>query len=473
MKIYPAIKYLAWAGMLATMGGCASNQVAQTGEYDDLYYSSKDKKEVQYTASTSSDNLKYNDQNQNTVERSQPNANPDYVEPYTAPTKKARESYVDADNSTEADNYSDNSGDTYYDEDYAVNNRNQFGNIRPSTISSSNGTYYSSPANYDPFFDPFYGPTYARNSFYYSPFVGSYCGSTVVYRVSPQVVVSFGTGYGWGSSWYGRRNYYGYGYDPYWGYNSWGYNRGWGDPFYGGGYGYYGGWNGGGWGNNWYNNYYYNNTVVVGNTDRGRTVYRNNGPRTERSTERVVRGGREIQRSGGAEPATAPSRGGRIAGDDANTNRPLRPARTSVYDQSRDDNGRGGRSTTNPEYNSGRPSSENAAPSPGTFERPTRAQRPQGDGNQRRSTYSNESNTRPSQPTYSSPQPQRRTNDNNSNSSPSYSAPRPSRSNDGGSNSGGSYNSGRSSGSSSGGSAPSRSSSGGGSSSGSSRPPRR
>ncbi len=484
MKIYPALKYLALGGLITAMGSCASNKVAQTtGEYDDLYFSSKDKKEVQYTASASSDNLKYDEQNRKTVERRQPNTNPDYVEPYTAPNKKARESYLDANNTSQGDN-SDNAGDTYYDENYAANNPNQFGNIRPSLISNSNGSYYSpSTAYYDPY-RPSYWSSYGGNAYAYDAFVGPYWGPTVMYRVNPQIVISFGTGWGWGSSWYGGRSYGYYGgYDP-WGYSSWGYS-GWGGyPYYSGFYGsgwYGGGW-GGGWANNWYNNNYYYNTVVVGNTDRGRTIYRNNGPRTERSTDRLSnQGGRQIQRSGSTDPVTTPSRGGRIANDGANSNtsngsiRPER-TRTSAYDQpqnSRDDNGRGGRSTTNPEYNSGRPSSESVTPPSDRYARPSRAQQPQGDGNynQRRSTYSNES-TQPSQPTYSAPQ--RRMNDNNTNSSPSYSSPRPTRSSyDGGSNSGGSYNSGRSSGSSSGGSAPSRSSSGGGSSSGSSRPPRR
>ena len=46
---------------VATLWSCSSGQVAQTGEYDDLYFTSSDRKQIQY-ASTSQQSLQYQTQ---------------------------------------------------------------------------------------------------------------------------------------------------------------------------------------------------------------------------------------------------------------------------------------------------------------------------------------------------------------------------------------------------------------------------
>ncbi len=447
-------KYAALA-LVAGLWSCTSTKLAQQsqGEYDDLYFTSKDREQA-LTASASSSSLQYDQMDQADDASAPQNANPDYVA-----TDNRRQ------NDRNGDTYN-NAGETYYDDSYA--DRRRFGSIRPSVASG----VYSSPAYYDPFFSPYgYDSFHARNaysSFYYDPFFSyrPYWG----FRPGVSISISYNT---WGRPW----GWNSWGYDP-WGYNAW---NSWGyDPFWGGGYGYgpvvYNNFYGGGWGGGWNRPWYGGGNTYIINNGRDNTATRNYGPRGSRSSDRV---NDRLDNS----PRDR-NNGGRLSqeGDDTQVTRPTRAR--SPRGVEGDPYGttpgtpregyRSGRTdvNTNPDVITTRPtapSDNNTGRSRDVYSSP-RPARPQGSdysngGSQRSSDYYNSNRSsgatsQPSQPTYSAPR------------SSGYEYSRPSRSNsDGGYNSGssGSYNSGRSSGGYSGGSAPASSPSSGGSSSGGSR----
>jgi len=451
-------KYAALA-LAAGLWSCTSTKVAQQtqGEYDDLYFTSKDREQA-LTASASSSSVQYDQMDRADDASAQPNANPDYVT-----TDNRRQ------NNRNADTY--NAGDTYYDDSYA--DRRRFGNIRPSVAA---GGVYSSPAYYDPFFSPYgFDSFHARNaysSFYYDPFFSyrPYWG----FRPGVSISIAYNT---WGRPW----GWNSWGHDPFWGGGPWGHNawNAWGhDPFWGGGFGYGpgfysvnnfygGGW--GGWNRPWNGG---GNTYII-NNNGDNTATRNFGPRGSRSADRVNdqldnsprdrnnNGGRLSQEGGNTEvtrPTRARSPRG-VEGDPYGTTpgtprEGYRSGRTDV--------------NTNPDVITTRPAPTGDSRSREVYSapRPTRPQSSDysnGGSNQRSSDYYNSNRSsgapsQPSQPTYSAPR----------SNSGSYEYSRPSRSSsDGGSSSG--YNSGRSSGYS-GGSAPASSpspSSSGGSSGGS------
>ncbi|CAA9254614.1 MAG: hypothetical protein AVDCRST_MAG56-2152 [uncultured Cytophagales bacterium] len=451
-------KYAALA-LVAGLWSCTSTKVAQQtqGEYDDLYFTSKDREQA-LTASASSSSVQYDQMDRVEDASAQQNANPDYVA---------------TDNRRQKDRNADayNASDTYYDESYA--DRRRFGSIRPSVAA---GGVYSSPAYYDPFFSPYgYDSFHARNaysSFYYDPFFSNrpYWG----FRPGVSISISYNT---WGRPW----GWNAWGADPYWNAGPWGYNawNSWGyDPFWGGGFAYgpvYNNWYGGGWNRPWYGG---GNTYII-NNNGDNTATRNFGPRGSRSADRV---NDRLDNS----PRDRNNNGGRLSqeGDDTQVTRPTRARspRSVEGDPYGTTPGtpregyRSGRTdvNTNPDVITTRPTAPAGDSRSREVYSAPRPTRPQGSdystgGNQRSSDYYNSNRnsgapSQPSQPTYSAP----RSNGG------SYEYSRPSRSNsDGGYNSGssGGYNSGRSSGSSySGGSAPASSpspSSSGGSSGGS------
>ncbi len=471
-----ALTRYAAIALAAGLWSCAGTRTTQQGEYDDLYFTSKDR-EQQVVASASSSTLKYDQMRgqENNAYNGQ-NANPDYVE--STPRSSNRNVEATGD------------GDTYYDENYMADRR-KFGSVRPSVTAGAGGGYlYSSPAYYDPFFSPVgFDPFYARNawsSFYYDPFFSyrPYWG----FRPGVSINIAYNNWGGWGRPWGWHDPFYGPGMA--WGGGGWGYSAwnswGWNDPFwgpgmgagYGPGMGWGGGYYGGGWGGN---------TVIVGNggnNGRDNTNYRNYGQRSSRGSELVTDQNEGSLPRGGANGGGG--RSGRVDQPNAgvNTNpdavaspvRPTRPERVSTPDsyggRGQSDYNRGnGRSSANPDVITTRP----AAPAEGNtsgqeYARPSRAVRPQGNEsntnssntyNQRSSTYYNNSGTDSnsgstgsgtySRPTYSAPR-------SDGNSGGSYS--RPSRTDtyssgsgsqsSGSSGSSGSYSGGRSGGSSSG-----------------------
>jgi hypothetical protein len=442
------------------------------GEYDDLYFTSKDREQA-LTASASSSSVQYDQMEKADDASAQQNANPDYVA-----THNRRQ------NNRNGDAY--NAGDNYYDESYA--DRRRFGSIRPSVA----GGVYSSPAYYDPFFSPYgYDSYYARNaysSFYYDPFFSyrPHWG----FRPGISVSISYNT---WGRPW----GWNSWGYDPFWnagpwgGYNAW---NSWGyDPFWGGGYAYGpvynnyfygGGWNGGGWNRPWYGG----NTVNVGNGGNGgrdNNTYRNYGRRGEGRGSEVI----SEQNNGAPARGNTPGRGGRVDGSgDVNRNPDAtaypgytRPQRVSTPDSYRDrggnDPGQNGGRTSSPDVITTRPAGSSTNDG---FARPTRPRSSDystGDnGSQRSSTYyNNDNNPAPSRPTYSAPRNDSWGGGSNSGGGNSGGYSRPSRSDNGsfgGSSPAPAPSGGRSSGYSGGGSSSGSSNGGGGSSGGYTRPPR-
>lgn len=411
MKAHQTIKYLAFAGVVG-LWGCSSQQYAQnSNEQDDLYFSSKDRKEVVYTASTSSAN--YNTGNTGVAgeDNSQKNVNPEYIQQYAEQSKKTNNSTNNGtiqSGTNASDSYSaDNS---YYDEDYRsntnvnlarnYNRRNWDTGTNINIIPSYGvGNFYGGSAFYDPFYDPyFYGASH-YDPFFYRPFV----------RVRPGVIVSIGAGWGWNR--WNRWNAWNSWYDPFYAWNDPFYGRyafggGWNDPFYYNPYRYYGG------------NYYGGGNVIVvnpGNNNGG-----NNDPRTVRYSPRSSRGSSVVNDNFDNTPRTGrEGRGGRVdqsvesnpnttTGGRNNANisdgegrpaRAVRPRGGETQEYYRPQN-------TPADYNG----AGNRAPASVTDNNnisTPRAVRPRGNsdaGSDRNNTYSDyNSNSRPSAPTYSAP----------------------------------------------------------------------
>ncbi len=456
-------KYAALA-LVAGLWSCTSTKLAQQsqGEYDDLYFTSKDREQA-LTASASSSSLQYDQMDKADDASAQPNANPDYVA-----TDNRRQ------NNRNGDAYN-NAGETYYDDSYA--DRRRFGSIRPSVASG----VYSSPAYYDPFFSPYgYDSFHARNAysaFYYDPFFSyrPHWG----FRPGVSISISYNT---WGRPW----GWNAWGYDPFWnagpwgGYNAW---NSWGyDPFWGGGYAYGPVYNnyfyGGGWGGGWNRPWYGGNTVIVGNGGNGgrdNATYRNYGRRGERGSEVV-----SDQNNGAPSRGNAPGRGGRVDGSgDVNRNPDAtaypgytRPQRVTTPDRGGNDPTQNSGRTGSPDVITTRPAGSGTNDG---FSRPTRPRSSDystgnSNGSQRSSTYYNNDNNS-SRPTYSAPRNDSWGGGSNGGNS-GYS--RPSRSDNGGgySSPAPAPSGGRSSGYSGGGSSGGSSNGGGGSSGGYTRPPR-
>lgn len=412
MKAFQTMKYLAFAGA-ATLWSCSSQQYAQkqNTEYDDLYFSSTDKKEVVYTASTSTNN-NYSTGNTGvaTQDNSQKNVNPEYIQQYADQGRSENEQAQTNGN----DNYSADENYSYYDENYrkgdggGVNlarqyNRSQSGTNVNFFPNYGFGSHYGGSAFYDPFYDPFYYGSAYYDPFFYRPFV----------RVRPGIIVNIGAGFGMGWGSYGGWHdpFYSRMYDPF--YGGYGFDN-WGRSYYGG-YGY----------NSFYNPYRYGygggNNVIIVNPSNGN----NNDRRTVRYSPRSGRGSGAVNdnfdnspRSGRAE------RGGRVDQSvDGNVNpnsgrgssnpnissdgnrpaRAVRPGSGNTQDvytnpqRSSQDVNAGGSRTYSPNVNG---------------DNNNRAVRPRGnsdmnDNNRSRNNtyYDNSNSNRSSAPTYSSPSP--------------------------------------------------------------------
>ncbi len=268
--------------LMGLLTGCSSHSAMQSTEYDDMYYSSKDKTEyVQPEAEASEESQTYD------AEAEQPLAEGQAVNP----------EYSAGSSSSVIDNYY---GDEYYDgRDYDPRDnwyRPSYSFIDPywSSAAYYPSTYYgySRYHRYNPYYDPFYDPFY--DPIAYSPYWSPYRSG---------LSISLGFNYGWGR--YGWNPY-----RPYYGRYGWG---GYYDGFYQGFYqGYYTGHGYGYW------------------NDRPYGVVRKvqYGPRGERGGVRTDAGGRDSGRnergtlSGGNEQRAVNPAG------NTGTVRPGRPART-------------------------------------------------------------------------------------------------------------------------------------------------
>ena len=272
-------------------------------EYDDLYFTPKDRKEIKYDGET----VTKSDESRSTYESytnntysdkySSHNVNPDYIARYQS--GNSIQSYNE--DSEGNANYSQPSESTveYYDEN------NQYANDNTSGQTIINNNYYGNTNSYyDPYWgnnwnrwnrynswntwnDPFWG---INSGFYYDPFFG--------WRNSWSISFGFGSRWGWGNPW---SRYYMYDpwYSPY-------YAGGFYDPWFGGfGSPYYGGW---GWRNSYYSGYYngfhngyysglyYNDrnltrrNYVVGARSSTRGGFVSNSPRTNSTTRNSIEG---------------------------------------------------------------------------------------------------------------------------------------------------------------------------------------
>jgi hypothetical protein len=312
------------ATSMAFLGSCTSSRIAQSSEYDDMYFTSADRQKVQHTESASAGTNYSNRSSQSNTAGNDAyyaNSSQEAAEQNNQATAETQDAYYD-------ENY-DDSRNVPKPSSYTTNNYygNAISTPQVGWMNSGFG-FYNDPFYYDPFF---YNPYAIRSSFY-----------------SARPGLAFG--FGW-NSWTGWNTGFGYGYgsgmyDPYW--NPYGmyspmyaYNRGmYGmyDPY----------WNP--WGYNGYMAGYYNgyhDGSIIGGNRVNRTVY---APRSNRSS--ALAGGRNVVNQGGQ------ITGGRSVNSAPNSGRSLNNDVSS---------GRAGRAGELSAPNSGRPSrtGELSAPNAG------------------------------------------------------------------------------------------------------------
>jgi hypothetical protein len=288
MKKPLLIKIMVVFGALGVYS-CSPNQLAQTGEYDDLYFTSADRNAVAVqtgavatqpsrSAVSESDFKRNGEINYEQENFSSKTVNPDYISRYNAQNSEAPIS-ADDQNFT-SDEFTDNDQE-YFVEDYNANNNNElnrntarnagFNNYYGRGMGMGMGMGMMGMGFYDPFMMGMYDPFMMGM---YDPFMmGMYdpfWRSRMFMRPGIHVGIGFGMGFGWN-----RWNRWGMGgmgfYDPFWGpgfYNPWSpWGMGWG----------MGGFNRGIMYTN-IHNYYYDGNSPMRNT---RTVV--SGPRASRN----------------------------------------------------------------------------------------------------------------------------------------------------------------------------------------------
>ncbi len=240
------------AVLLGLMVGFAVPGISQDKEYDDMYFTKKDRK-VKAETAVLVENVEANAEKaqeyvkNNEGSYSEQNVNPEYISRYGVTQTGDESSY------NEDEYYTDTRPEDAQASDYQVPVVNN---------------YYN--------YGGFAGGGYGYPGSFYSPY-----GFNRGWNVSIGIGFGFGWGsWGWGRPYYGWGRPYGWGagfYDPFWGY----------DPFYGGfaggyyGYGwgrpYYGGWGypGYGWG---YPGYGWGNTIIINNPEYANNVRRGAGP---------------------------------------------------------------------------------------------------------------------------------------------------------------------------------------------------
>jgi len=173
----------------ASMWSCSTSYMAQQGEYDNMYYGSKDRQTESYKKVNFNEYSNYRDDSNPTRisgnetlsqdSYSAKTINPDYISKYNTDPKDLKKAQVDSSEYGEGE---------YYVEDYDDNNKPIINNYY-----GYNPYDYRYNYNYYGYYDPFYYPFY--------------------YYYRPGFSISWSYGYSW--------NYWntGYFYDPYWGYS--------------------------------------------------------------------------------------------------------------------------------------------------------------------------------------------------------------------------------------------------------------
>jgi len=246
-------------------------------EYDDMYFTPKDRKEIKTESinvpsstkksATDADkkeviNPSYSTQLYGNVDEnySSKNVNPEYIERYKVNSKDS------------ASDEELTEGDAYYVENYDRSN------ILNENLDKKSISQYGYPGSYYGYNDPWARYNYYGRSFYdpfYSPYYGSGWGFTPGISLS----LSFGSGWGynpwyspyssWGypgyygyyNPWYSRYYYNPYAYDPWYGPNYY-------SPYYRYGLGYASSYYYSGFYNGYYNGYYVGSGDVNGNINR-------------------------------------------------------------------------------------------------------------------------------------------------------------------------------------------------------------
>ncbi|MGK7394955.1 MAG: hypothetical protein ACNS62_10295 [Candidatus Cyclobacteriaceae bacterium M3_2C_046] len=263
--IFLTISSIFWA--------CNPDQYAQTGEYDDVYFTSADRKAVKYAENTQpipqnrTQAVTPEPEMNNQDNYSAKTVNPEYIARYK---RQNQESAIE--------------DQAVNDEEYFVEDYDQDGE-RDIIINNYNGRGGFS-GNYDPFWDD---PWWRWNStaFYGSRFYDPFWGPSWGWRPGLNVNIGWNSGWGmgwspWRSGWnvslgwgWGNRGFFDpwmARYDP-WYWNSWGSRFNAWDPFYNG------------FNRGFYNGYF------VGNNNR--VFYDNDG----RANVRDVSRGRYVPRS--------------------------------------------------------------------------------------------------------------------------------------------------------------------------------
>lgn len=265
-------RHSVFSGLMAIglLGSCATtDQLSQSGEYDDMYFTANDRDLVEFTELNEPGKAKYNNKGSYQYKEdnySRKNVNPDLIA-----------EYQNNDNKQAADE-----SEYYVEEEDRV-----YGNqpiINNNYYGQSHGAY-GAPFYNSPYQDPFYSSAYRGfgrfGRYGYDPFYSSF------YR--PGFNIGFGLGMTFGSPWgMGMRN-------PYYGYGGFGRPFGYGgfhdpfnsfyDPFYASAYGYNPYYGGGGYG-------YWNRPgiIIVNNGEgiNGKTPVRTNVPmRVSRANQKV------------------------------------------------------------------------------------------------------------------------------------------------------------------------------------------
>ncbi len=267
----PAAILLLWS--------CMPEQYASVNEYDDIYFSSADMREVNYASLVENNEPQNFSSYHNNAENVQmenfsaKNVNPDYIARYANQSSTNIENYgsddyyvEDYDNNglNNNRNLASQGQNTTYN-NYRITNYNGFGGMSPFSMGMGIGMspwgmggFGMSPFGYDPFFDPFFPRAGFRTGFSMGFGFSNFGFGMGSMRMRNMIAMSYGYGGGFGNPFF---------MDPWmspYGFNSFGYG-GFGSPF--------------GFGNR-----FYSPVVIINNSDVPNRQYVR-GPRDGRSSQ--------------------------------------------------------------------------------------------------------------------------------------------------------------------------------------------
>ena len=277
---------------------CMPDQYASVSEYDDIYFSSADMREVNYASLVQNNEAQNfssfhnNSENVQMENFSAKNVNPDYIARYANQSNVSTQNYGSDDYFVEDygntglnnnRNFANQGENTTYN-NYRITNNNGFGGMSPFAMgmgfgmspwgmggfgmnpwNMGMGGFGMSPFGYDPFFDPFFPRAGFRTGFSMGFGFNNFGFGMGSMRMRNMMAMS-----------YGFSPFYGGGFgnpffmDPWmspFGFNSFGYG-GFGSPFGFGGFG----------------NRFYSPVVIINNSDAPRQQYVR-GPRDGRSSQ--------------------------------------------------------------------------------------------------------------------------------------------------------------------------------------------